>query len=197
MTLSQIAQRMNEVVPTWLDLGAITDTGHSVDHPFTITPQDADAPLASVLVRLFRDGDLSFDIRNAMVEITSTESAESNVGQSSRVYDITPLIGRPEEVQVNPNGYDTQPDEYQVIECILTTVFPHGWADTVGGPCTISSYRNGDQVFLVIAAPTIVQLSIQSLLDTLNHTNLYGGARTIRGSFNAAQRAIAQRQTTE
>lgn len=197
LTLNQIAQQMNEVVPTWLDLNAITDTVHTADHPFTITPQDADASLASVLVRLFGDGDLSFNVRNAMVEITSTESAESQVGQSSRVYDITPLIDRYEETEVDPSDYNSRSGGYQVIECILTTVYPDGWADTAGGPYTISSYRNGDQTYSVIGAPTIVQLSIQSLLDTLNHTNLSGGVRTIRGSFNAAQRALARRQTTE
>jgi len=197
VTLKQIAELMNEVVPTWIDPSALADTTYTVDEVFTITAHDADTPLASVLVRLFGDGDITFNVRNAMVEITSFEASEKQVGQSSRVYDITPLIDRYEEVGIDPNDYNPRSGGYQVVDCIQTSVFPDSWADTVGGPCTISSYRNGDQVFLVIAAPTIVQLSIQSLLDTLNQTNLYGGARPIRGFSYAAQRALVGRQATE
>jgi hypothetical protein len=196
-TLKQIAELMNQVVPTRIDLMALRDTTYTVDEVFTITAEDADTSLASILVRLFGENDLTFNVRNAMVEITSFEAAESQVGQSSRVYDITPLVDRFEKVDIDPNDYYPRSGGFQVINCIQTSVHPDCWGDTVGGPCSIAPYQMGDQFLLVIAAPTLVQLSVQSLLDTLSHANRHGGARTIRGSFSAAQRALAGRQATE
>ena len=196
-TLKQIVELMNQVVPTRIDLMALRDTTYTVDEVFTITAEDADTSLASILVRLFGDDDLTFNVRNAMVEITSREAAELQVGQSSRVYDITPLVDRFEKVDVDPNDYYSGSGGYQVINCIQTSVHPDCWADTVGGPCTIAPYRMGDQYLLVISAPTLVHLSAQSLLDTLNHANRHGGSPIIRGTFNPAQRALAKRVPAE
>jgi len=196
-TLKQIVELMNQVVPTRIDLMALNDTVYTVEEVFTITAEDADTSLASILVRLFGENDLTFNVRNAMVEITSREATESQVGQSSRVYDITPLVDRFETVAVDPNAYDPRSGGFQVIDCIRTSVYPGAWADTVGGPCTIATYQMGDQCLLVIAAPTLVQLSVQSLLDTLSHASRHAGASAGRGSFSAAQRALAGRQASD
>ena len=197
LTLKQITELMNEVVPTWIDLMAIQDTANTVDEVYTITSADADTSLASILARLFGDRDLTFNVRHGILEITSRESAEYQSGQLSRVYDITPLIDRSEKPDVDPNDRYERSGGFQVINCIQTSAYPDCWADTVGGPCTIAPYQMGDQWLLVIAAPTVVQLSIQSLLDTLNHANRQGGSRTVLNAFNPAQRALAKRLAPE
>lgn len=196
-TLAQIAESMNQVVPTRIDLMALADTPYTVEEVFTITAEDAGTSLASILVRLFGDGDLTFNVRNAMVEITSHEAAESQVGQSSRVYDITPLVDRFENVDVDPNEYYPRSGSFQVINCIQTSVYPDAWADTVGGPSAIEPYKMSEQYLLVISAPTLVHLSIQSLLDTLNHAIRESGSPVTSGSFNPAQRALAKRSPPE
>lgn len=196
-SLKQIAELMNQVVPTWIDLMALRDTTYTVDEVFTITAEDAGTSLASTLVRMFHDRDLTLNVRNSLVEITSTEAAESQVGQSSRVYDITPLVDRFETGDVDPNHYSPRSGGDQVINCILTSVHPDCWADTVGGPCTIAPYQKGDQYLLVISAPTLVQLSIQSLLDTLNHATRHGGPAIIGGAFHPARRALAKRSLAD
>jgi len=196
-TLAQIVESMNQVVPTRIDLMAITDTGFSDDEAFTITAEDAGTSLASILVRLLGDKYLTFNVRNAMVEITSNEAAESQVGQSSRVYDITPLVDRFESVEADPNEYYPRSGNRQLINCIQTSVYSDCWADTVGGPSTIESYQMGDQYLLVISAPTLVHLSVQSLLDTLNQAIRQAGSPIVGGSFNPAQRALAKRSPPE
>jgi hypothetical protein len=196
-TLAEIVESMNQVVPTRIDLMAITDTGFSGDEVFTITAQDAGASLASILVRLLGDGYLTFNVRDAMVEITSNEAVESQVGQSSRVYDITPLVDRFESVEADPNEYYPRSGNRQVINCIQTSVYPLEWADTVGGPFAIESYQMGDQYLLVISASTLVHLSVQSLLDTLNQAIRQAGTPIVGGSFNPAQRALARRAPPE
>jgi hypothetical protein len=195
-TLSQIAESMNQVVPTRIDLMALADTAYTVEEVLTITAEDAGTSLASILVRLFGDGDITFNVRNAMVEITSNEAAESQVGESIRVYDITPLINRIENVDVDPNEYYPRSGPFQVIGCIQNSVCPGEWSDA-GGPYTIEPYQLGDQYLLVISAPTLVQLSIQSLLDTLNHAIRESGSPVTSGSFNPAQRALAKRYPPE
>lgn len=196
-TLTQIAELMNQVVPTQIDRMAIADTVYTVDEVFTITAEDAGTSLASILVRLFGNNGLTFIVRNAMVEITSNEVAESHIGQSVRVYDISPLVDRFENADVDPNEYYPRSDSYQVISCIQTSVYPDSWADTVGGPSTIEPYQMGDQYLLVISAPTLVHLSTQSLLDTLNQAIRQGGSPITGRSFNPAQRALAKRRPPE
>jgi len=93
--------------------------------------------------------------------------------------------------------YDARPGDSQVISCIQTSVYPNCWADTVGGPFTMAPYQLGDQYLLVISAPTLIHLSIQSLLDTLNHANRHGGSSITGNSFNPAQRALAKRLPVE
>jgi hypothetical protein len=93
--------------------------------------------------------------------------------------------------------YDARPGDSQVISCIQTSVYPNCWADTVGGPFTMAPYQLGDQYLLVISAPTLIHLSIQSLLDTLNHANRHGGSSITANSFKPAQRVFAKRLPVE
>jgi hypothetical protein len=196
-TLGQIAELINQVVPTQIDLMALADTVYTVDEVFTITAEDARTSLASILVRLFGNNGLTFIVRNAMVEITSYEVAESQVGQSVRVYDISPLVDRFENADVVPNEYYPRSGPFQVINCIQASVYPDGWADTVGGPSTIEMYQMGDQYLLVVSAPTLVHLSTQSLLDTLNQAIRDDGSPITGRLFNPAQRALAKRRPPE
>jgi len=195
-TLAQIVELMNQVVPTRIDLRAITDTGFSDDEVFTITDQDAGTSLASILVRLLGDEYLTFNVRNAMVEITSREAVESEAGQTIRVYDITPLVNRFENVDVDSNEYYPRSGDSHVVHCIHASIYPEEWSHS-GGPHTIEPYQMGDQYLLVISAPTLVHLSIQSLVDTLNQAIRQAGSPIIGGSINAAQRALAKRSPPE
>lgn len=97
-SLTQIAELMNQVVPTWIDLMALRDTTYTVDEVFTITAEDAGTSLASTLVRMFHDRDLTLNVRNSLVEITSTDIGPSGLlGRYRRrtVYDRTVSKGRP------------------------------------------------------------------------------------------------------
>lgn len=196
-TLEKIADLMNQVVPTHVDRMRIFDVGHSVDDRFTITAEDVNHSLASILVRLFDENSLTFIVRNAMVEITTNEVAESQTGKSVRVYDITPLVDRLQDADIDRNEDYPRSGPYALISCIQTTVYPDTWADTVGGPSSIEPYQMGNQSLLVISAPTLVHMSAQALLDTLSRADGQGRMPVMAGFTNSAQQALAKRRSAD
>ncbi len=102
--------------------------------------------------------DLTYSIRNGIIEITSFDTACANPFR--RIYDVTCLLSVSEEDGKRIVNFG------ELLYSIQSTVEPDQW-EAMGGSSTIVPLLVNQRCLLIVSATSDMHLSIQSLLDGL------------------------------
>lgn len=127
---------------------SLEEIGLAGDVPVTI---HFSGTLGQAFEVILEELDLTLSLRGNVLWITTVETAE--VKLTTRIYDVTALIANEKSWR-------------QLMRTIESTIEPDTW-EALGGPSTFSPQQAGNRGLLVVAAPTIVQMQIQRLLDQL------------------------------
>ncbi len=142
-----------------IDRKALEDAGIDPNAQ-AVTLRVTAAPLAGVFHLALEQQDLSWQIQDGMILITTPEQQEQT-GLELRVYPVDDLVrvdgGVANDLGSN-HDYDT------LIDLLVTTVAPDSW-DEVGGPGSISPMPNRSA--LVIGQTRDVQGRVGRLLEAL------------------------------
>lgn len=154
-------------LPIKLSNKKLDEASVSPDTP--ITARLENLPLESILRVILKDLELTFVIREEMIQITTPEDAESQL--ELRVYPVLDLVV---ERAIDPrDGVMKEYADYDsLIEVIISSVKPDSWND-VGGPGPVDSFANAG--VLVIAQTREVHNQIQGLLQALRRAKVFQG----------------------
>jgi len=125
--VSDIAHRHE--IPIVIDTTALEEYGIGTDTPITIKLRGIS--LRSALRLMLHDLDLTFVIRNEVMQITTVEEAEDDL--LTRLYPVGDLLDR------NETGYGDEGGPNRgtfLVNLLMDTVAPSSW-DEVGGAGTI------------------------------------------------------------
>jgi len=134
-----------------IDRRALDDVGIPQDTP--ITAKFSDMSLRSVLGYLLRPLDLTWDLRDGALLITTPEETEGRLHRV--VYDVVDLVKTADPSTPEEYDYDS------LISLITTTIAPQTW-DAVGGPGAIEAFRGG----VVVSQSTHVHNQLQEMLTS-------------------------------
>lgn len=183
--LSKVAEAISTLAPVRIDERALEEIGLDKDprvvdrtrHASVSTskPKEASAkwwrannsrdkagprrPLGAVLEDMFSDLDLTFDIRGGEFVFTTFEATEDNA--PVRIYDVRPIVQPRQTADLGFREFDT------IVNLIQTNVMPDSW-EALGGMSTMTVYSVHGHDWMIVTAPTVVHLRIQTLLDELN-----------------------------
>lgn len=143
--LSDAAQAISEMhdIPVIIDNRALEEIGLDAETPITIDLRNV--TLRSLLRLMLRDCDLTYMVKDEVLQITTAEAAESNL-----ILKMYKLSGKLEN-----HGE-------QIVTAINRTVTPGTW-DSLGGTSTIISI---DHV-LIVSATSDVHSKVESFLSEL------------------------------
>ncbi|HUT90065.1 MAG TPA: hypothetical protein VMY37_11245 [Thermoguttaceae bacterium] len=126
-------------IPILLDLRALDQVG--IEPEARVSLQVKDISLRSVLSLMLGRLDLTYVIRQEVLQITTPEEAETQL--TTRVYPVGDLVGQRDESGERTYGFEPLSD--LVFSCIR----PENW-DNVGGPGSIATAEcPGIQAFVV------------------------------------------------
>jgi hypothetical protein len=149
-------------VPVVLDKTALENAGIDLETPITIMSQGTTA--RAVLRRILGDRDLTWQIHDEALVITTRERAGENL--ETRLYPL-------------PWGSVTQVaiDFQSLIDLVHKTVAPETW-DVAGGPAVIQPFGDGTGAVLAVAQTADVHDEIEGLLRGLHELGLaeFGGS---------------------
>jgi len=132
--LTEVAAYLRECTgaAVLIDRRALDDVGMAQDTP--ITGKFSDMSLHSVLRHLLRPLELTWDLRDGALLITTPEEAEGFL--HTAVYEVVDLV-KP-AVSSTPEEYDYD----SLIDLITSIIVPQTWG-SVGGPGAIEAFRGG------------------------------------------------------
>jgi len=151
----QIIQRQHRL-PIRLDRRALDDVGIGTDVPITFNGRGLS--LRSAIELILRDLELTYQVKNESLVITTPEEAECEL--TTVVYPVSDLVRFRDSDDKQWADYDT------LIDMITTTVAPQAW-DTVGGPGSIEGMQYQDTDVIILAQSQDVHRHIASLLEKL------------------------------
>jgi hypothetical protein len=144
------------------DRKALDDVGIDMDAPITL--HAAGVSLEAALRLLLRPLDLTFDVADGVLSITTAEEAESRL--RVKVYPVTDLVS------LRTGGEDVQ----WLVDLVTSSVCPITW-DSVGGPGSIAGLSLGRERALVVAQTFAVHEDVARLLRDLRSAAADGSAR--------------------
>lgn len=153
--VAQIIHRQHRV-PIHLDRRALDDVGIGTDVPITF--QGRGLSLRSALRLILREFELTYQLNNDGVLITTPEEAESEL--TTVIYPVSDLVRFRDSEGKEWSDYDT------LIAIISSTVAPQTW-DDVGGPGAIEGTRYQNTDVLFVSQTQDVHRHIASLLDKM------------------------------
>ncbi|HEY2412930.1 MAG TPA: hypothetical protein VGI40_11840 [Pirellulaceae bacterium] len=185
--LKDVVQRLSDVVgvPFVLSLKKLEEASVSADTPMTKSLQGL--TLRSVLRLILKDLELTYVIRDEVIQITTPEDAESQL--ITRIYRCRDLIdwaaGRgPQAVgdQAKERGLSSLDDKRAIVlmETITSAIKPDSW-DDVGGPGSIDNFYG----VLVVSQTQEVHSQID---DFLSELRLAAAANPARGRKSMQER---------
>jgi hypothetical protein len=138
--------------------------------------------LEAFLRNFLREIDLTFFVRDEVLQITTPEDAGSQL--ITRIYPVLDLVARRTSVHDSNSavtsrtagGRGETADYDSLIDCITTTVDPDTW-DDVGGPGSIAQFDNAG--VLIISQTWDVHPKIGKLLNSLRRVKGLQGLPTI------------------
>ncbi|MEO1527176.1 MAG: hypothetical protein AAFX06_17185 [Planctomycetota bacterium] len=133
----------SHAIPVVIDTRALEEIGLTADTPITIDLKNVS--LRSLLRLMLRDNDLTYMIKDEVLQITTMEAAESNL--ILNMYTLPGKLGERGE---------------EIVNAISRTVRPDTW-ETIGGN---SSIINIDHA-LVVSTTSDVHTDVQSFLTQL------------------------------
>ncbi|MGI9473220.1 MAG: hypothetical protein ACR2NZ_16890 [Rubripirellula sp.] len=146
MPLEDFAGLVAETVdiPVVINRRALEELGLSIDLPVNV--QFRDLSLRSVLRIALEEFDLTYAVRNEVLEITTDESAEQNLVLETYTF---------------PASISSKSD--QVVLMLVRSVSPNKW-DQLGGTCTVSALDN----VLVVSATEPVHEGVVEFLEKID-----------------------------
>jgi hypothetical protein len=180
MPLGELAQFLahEHDVPLVLSHKKLEEASLSSQTP--ITAKLFGMSLHSLLVHVAKELELTFVVRDGVVQITTPEDAESQL--IIVAYPVHDLVSVP---PFNPRDARYR-DFDSLIELITATIRPDSW-DDVGGPGPIDSIGG----YLLIAQTQDVHAQIESLLAGIRHTLDMGKTPLV---FATPKRDVAEDQ---
>lgn len=152
-------------VPVVLSFKKLEEASVSPETP--ITKKFYDLTFESILRLLLKDLELTYVVRDEVLQITTPEDAESQL--ITRVYPVLDLVtvgkSRPPK-----SGFGKDYDS--LIDVIIATIQPDSW-DDVGGPGAIDALGNAGS--LVISQTSEVHGQIEGLLAALRKAKALQG----------------------
>ena len=136
-----------------LDKKALDDVGTGTDTPVTSSLKDV--PLQPALRLMLRELDLTFEIRDEVLLITTPEEVEKRL--SVKVYPVSDLM---------PAGRARRDALDALVDVITSTVRPDAW-DEVGGPGSVTGLSLGSEKVLVFAQTAEVHAGVAGLFRQL------------------------------
>lgn len=127
-------------IPIVVDRRALEEIGLSADEPVTLSLHKV--TLRSFLRLMLRDLDLTYMVKDEVMQITTIEAAEQNL--VIEMYTIDPSLTEKAD---------------QVIKALTTAVVPDTWS-TLGGPSSISAI---DNILIVSTTEHVQELVIDFL----------------------------------
>ncbi len=151
-----------------LDQPALDGVGIGSETLLTVSLKDVS--LKSALRVILKDLELTYLIRDEVLQITTPEECECAL--FTRVYRVEDLIrpGKAEaaEGSTRKEFAQQQAKVEKIIELLTTTVSPESW-DDVGGPGAMSHIFIRDKCLLVVTQDPTVHPGIAELLETLRN----------------------------
>lgn len=141
-------------IPVVIDRRALEEIGLSVDEPVTLSLRDVS--LRSFLRLLLRDLDLTYMIKDDVMQVTTFEAAERNL-----------------VVEMYRFSDDLTEQSDEIVKALTATIVPDAW-DVLGGPCTVTNVEN----VLIVSATENIHEQVRSFLDKLK--NAFEGDDTDR-----------------
>lgn len=136
-------------IPIVVDARALEEIGLSFEEPVSLTLQNVS--LRSFLRLMLRSLDLTYLIKDEVMQITTIEAAEQNL--INRIYFLEGLGGPGDEAD-------------SVRKLVMATVVPDTW-DDLGGPSGITPFAVDDRPAIVVSTTSDVHDQIQDLLRSL------------------------------
>ena len=143
--LVQALESVSEIhdIPIFIDRRALEEVGLTEDAPVNIDVKEIS--LRSALRLMLRDLDLTYVIKDEVLQITTIESAEQNL--------VTRMYRLPDNLMRKTS---------QIIEAIQMSVVPKTWS-THGGP----SFAFPLDHVLIVSTTSVVHDDVESFLNTL------------------------------
>lgn len=141
--VQQISQTHN--IPMLVDARALEEIGLTPDTPVNLALKHVS--LRSFLRLMLRNLELTYMVKDEVLQITTLESAEQNL--ETRMYHLPELLSSKTD---------------KVIESLQSAVEPDTW-EALGGPSTTSSINN----VLIVSTTSDVHQQVYDFLDTLIH----------------------------
>ncbi len=149
-------------IPVMLDIRALEEIGLTTDTPLTL--QLKNTSVRSILRLMLRPVDLTYMIKDEVLQVTTVEAAEQNL--VSRIYFL--------EATGIPIG-----DFKSITDTIRAAVVPDTW-DILGGPSSIMPISSGEagRPAILVSATTDVHHQIETLMASLRRAHVGPDART-------------------
>lgn len=132
-------------IPILVDRKALEEIGLTADTPVNITLEHVS--LRSFLRLMLRDLELTYMVKDEVLQITTLEAAEQNL--ETRMYHLPELLSSKTD---------------KVVEALQSAVEPDTW-EVLGGPSTINSINH----VLIVSTRSDVHQQVYDFLDTLIH----------------------------
>lgn len=145
--IAGLSQQMD--LPMLIDNRALEEIGLSAEEPVTL--RLANVSLRSGLRLLLRDLDLTYQIGDEVLQITTVEAAEMNL--NNRIYYLDGL-GRPEDAGSSMRSV--------ISACIV----PDTW-EQLGGPSSIIPLIADERPAIIVSTTSDVHDQIKALLESL------------------------------
>lgn len=136
-------------IPLVINSRALEEIGLSAEEPVSLSLKNVS--LRSFMRLMLRGLDLTYQIKDEVMQITTIEAAEQNL--INRIYFLEGLGERGDEAD-------------HVRKLVMATVVPDTW-DALGGPSGITSFAVNDRPAIVVSTTSDVHDQIQALLRSL------------------------------
>lgn len=159
--LSDFLARLSKKVeiPILVDRRALEEIGLSADEPVSF--QLEDVSLRSGLRLILRDLDLTYMIRDEVLQITTVEAAEQNL--VNRIYFM--------------EGFGDAGDAgNSMSKVIVASIIPDTW-EQLGGPSVIIPMISDERPAIIVSTTSDVHDQIKSLLDSLRKAGSTAGPK--------------------
>lgn len=151
--LAEAVQKLSDThqIPIVIDQRALEEIGLSFKEPISLSLQGVS--LRSFLRLMLRDLDMTYIIKDDVMQITTVQAAEQNL--------VIEMYRLPD---------DLIEESDKIVHAVTATVIPDAW-DVLGGPCTITNVKN----VLIVSATERIHEEIRSFLDKLKNA-MEGGS---------------------
>ena len=145
LPLADAVQQLSRThdIPIVVDKRALEEIGLTADTPVTLSLRNVS--LRSFLRLMLRELDLTYMVKDEVMQITTVEAAEQNL--------IVEMYTFSEELTDKAD---------KILKALTSSIVPDAW-DEKGGPCSVTGIDN----VLIVAAPEVIHEDVVEFLRKL------------------------------